>query len=170
VAQIELPRTGIVNLFSVHTGWWDDEEEPFQNQYRNLLAWAAEIAEPRGTTIFCGDFNVAAGSKMQEFMTNGTGYSDQYALANADGLRDATIDGAIDGWESADGGQRIDYILMNDDSPLRLKRHRSSLRRTGTVSFRTTRESMRVLIGARMYRPRFARARYSASRFCRTYG
>jgi hypothetical protein len=30
--------------------------------------------------------------------------------------------------------------------------------------------ALRVLIGARMYRPRFARARYSASRFCRTYG
>lgn len=88
---------------------------------RNLLTRAAEIAEPRGTTIFCGDFNVAAGTRMQEFMTNGTGYSDQYALANADSPLGATINGAIDAWESADGGQRIDYMLMNDDSPLTVK-------------------------------------------------
>lgn len=124
MARIDLPGTGSVNVFSVHAGWWDDEEEPFQDQYRNLLAWAKEIAEPRGTTVLCGDFNVPADSKMQEFMTKGTGYSDQYALANPDGLLDATIGGAIDGWESSDSGQRVDYILMNDDSPLKVEEAR----------------------------------------------
>ena len=54
-------------------------------------------------------------------MTTGTGYSDQYALANPDGLHDATIGGAIDGWQSSDSGKRIDYILMNDDSPLTVR-------------------------------------------------
>ncbi|MDH3612384.1 MAG: endonuclease/exonuclease/phosphatase family protein [Gammaproteobacteria bacterium] len=122
MARIELPGSGRVNVFSVHTGWWDDEEEPFQDQYRNLLAWAGEIAEPHETTFLCGDFNVPAGSRMQEFMTNGTGYSDQYALANPDGLFDATIGGAIDGWEDNDSGQRIDYILMNDDSLLKVEK------------------------------------------------
>jgi maltose 6'-phosphate phosphatase len=118
MARINLPGIGIANVFSVHTGWWDDEEEPFQDQFTKLLAWAGEIASPRETTVLCGDFNVPAGSKMQEFMTSGTGYSDQYALANPDGGSDATIDGAIDGWETGDSGRRIDYILMNDDSPL----------------------------------------------------
>lgn len=120
MARLDVPGIGSVNVFSVHTGWWDDEEEPFQNQYRNLLAWAGEIAAPRGTTILCGDFNVPAGSMMQEFMTNGTGYSDQYALANPDSSLDITIAGAIDGWEDNDSGQRVDYVLMNDDSPLRV--------------------------------------------------
>lgn len=118
MARIDLPGAGSVNVFSVHAGWWDDEEEPFQDQYTKLTAWAGEISSPHETIILCGDFNVAAGTKMQEFMTNGTGFSDQYALANPDGLLDATIGGAIDGWEGSDSGQRIDYILMNDDSPL----------------------------------------------------
>jgi len=118
MAQIDLPGTGSINVFSVHAGWWDDEEEPFQNQYRNLMTWAGETANPGGTTILCGDFNVAAGSEGHNFITTGTGYSDQYALANPDGLHDATIGGAIDGWQSSDRGKRIDYILMNDDSPL----------------------------------------------------
>lgn len=120
MARLDLPGTGRVNVFSVHTGWWDDEEEPFQDQYRKLLAWAGEIAGPRETTVLCGDFNVPANSKKQELMTEGTGYSDQYALANPDGLLDATIGGSIDGWEGSDNGQRVDYILMNDDSPLQV--------------------------------------------------
>ena len=124
MARIDVPGIGSVNVFSVHTGWWDDEEEPFQDQYRKLLAWAGEIAAPRGTTVLCGDFNVPAGSMMQEFMTNGTGYSDQYALANPDGSLDITIDSAIDGWENSDSGQRVDYVLINDDSPLRVKEAR----------------------------------------------
>jgi maltose 6'-phosphate phosphatase len=121
MARIELPGIGSANVFSVHAGWWDDEEEPFQDQYRKLLAWAGEIASLRETTILCGDFNVPADSQMQEFMTKGTGYSDQYALANPDGSLDATIGGAIDGWKSSDSGQRVDYILMNDDSPLEIE-------------------------------------------------
>jgi len=121
MAQIEVPGTGSVNVFSVHAGWWDDDEDPFQDQYENLLAWAGETAAPGGTTILCGDFNVAAGTEMQEFMTNGTGYSDQYALANPGGSLDATIGGSIDGWENNDSGQRIDYILMNDSSPLEIE-------------------------------------------------
>ena len=124
MARIDFPGTGGVNVFSVHAGWWDDEEEPFQDQYRNLLAWAKEIAAPRGTTVLCGDFNVPANSEMQEFMTKGTGHSDQYALANPDGLLDATIGRAIDGWESSDSGQRVDYILINDDSPLKVEEAR----------------------------------------------
>jgi len=124
MARIDLPGSGRVNVFSVHTGWWDDDEEPFQDQYRNLLAWAGEVASPRETTVLCGDFNVPANSRMQEFMTRSTGYSDQYALANPDGSLDVTIGGAIDGWESSERGQRIDYILMNDDSPLKVKEAR----------------------------------------------
>jgi maltose 6'-phosphate phosphatase len=121
MARIDLPGIGRANVFSVHAGWWDDEEEPFQDQYNSLLAWVGEIAQPGETTVLCGDFNVPAGSNMQEFMTIDTGYSDQYALANPDGFLDATISGAIDGWDGSDSGQRVDYILMNDDSPLEVE-------------------------------------------------
>ena len=120
-AQINLPEFGKINVFSVHTGWWDDAEEPFQSQFKRLTAWAEELTEPGSTTVLCGDFNVAAGSEMQQFMTNGTGYSDQYALANPDGLLDPTVGGGIDGWEDSEAGRRIDYILLNDDSPLEVR-------------------------------------------------
>ena len=118
MARIDSPGAGRVNVFSVHTGWWDDDEDPFQAQYRKLLDWAAEVAAPGETTILCGDFNVPANSSMQAFMTDGTGYSDQYALANPGGAPGVTIGAAADGWESSNSGQRVDYILMNDDSPL----------------------------------------------------
>ncbi len=121
MARIEVADVGTVDVYSVHTGWWDDIEEPFQDQFRKLLGWADEIAGRGATTIFCGDFNVAAGTEMQKFMTNGTGYSDQYALANPGGVDDVTISGPIDGWENSTSGQRIDYILMNDASPLKVK-------------------------------------------------
>lgn len=121
MAQIELGELGKVNVFSVHTGWWDDEQEPFQSQFERLSAWAREVSEPDSTTVFCGDFNLVAGSKEQQFMTNGTGYSDQYALANPDGLLDATVSVGIDGWENSTAGERIDYILINDDSQLEVR-------------------------------------------------
>jgi len=124
MAKIDVPRIGEVTVFSVHTGWWDDPEEPFQEQYRRLLGWAAETTDPASTAFLCGDFNIAAGSPNYPFMTQGTGYSDQYALANPDGMFDATISGGADGWQDSKTGQRIDYILMNDGSSLEVKRAR----------------------------------------------
>jgi endonuclease/exonuclease/phosphatase family metal-dependent hydrolase len=121
MAQIDLPRLGSVTVFSVHAGWWDDEDEPFQEQFGRLVSWAGEIMKAGDSIIFCGDFNVPAGSKMQRFMTQDTGFSDQYALANPDGLLDATIGGDIDGWEGSGRGKRIDYVLLNDDSPLEVR-------------------------------------------------
>jgi len=118
MARINVPRIGAIAVFSVHAGWWDDPEEPFQEQYGRLLDWAAEITEDASATILCGDFNVPAGSSMYRFLTEDTGYSDQYLLAKPDGMFDATISGGADGWEDNDIGQRIDYVLMNDDSPL----------------------------------------------------
>jgi len=124
MAKIDVPEVGPVAIFSVHAGWWDDPEEPFEAQYRRLLRWAAEVKEPASATILCGDFNVAAASPGYAFMTRGTGYSDQYALANPEGMLDATIGGGADGWEDASVGRRIDYILMNEDSPLEVTRAR----------------------------------------------
>lgn len=117
-AKVDLPRVGEATIFSVHTGWWNDPDEPFQEQYRRLLRWAAEVADPPSTTVLCGDFNIPAGSPMYHSMMEGTGYLDQYVLANPAGMLDATIGGGADGWEKSVTGQRIDYILMNDDSPL----------------------------------------------------
>ena len=124
MADIDVPGIGRVAVFSVHAGWWDDPDEPFQGQFQRLLAWIGEFTEPAPTIILCGDFNVPAGGPGYAMMTGESGYSDQYLLANPDGMHDATIGGGIDGWEDSDVGQRIDYILMNDTSPLVVERAR----------------------------------------------
>jgi maltose 6'-phosphate phosphatase len=51
MARIDLPETGRANVFSVHTGWWDDDEEPFQEQYRRLLSWAGKAASVVNASI-----------------------------------------------------------------------------------------------------------------------
>jgi maltose 6'-phosphate phosphatase len=122
MAKTDVPQIGTVTAFSVHTGWWDDPEEPFQEQYRRLLEWAHEAVEPSSITILCGDFNIPAGTPMYEYLFDGTNYADTYLLANPGGMRDATAGGGIDGWEDSDRAQRIDYILMNDDSTLEVTR------------------------------------------------
>ena len=72
----------------------------------------------------CGDFNVPAGSPGHSFITEGTGYSDQYLIANPDGMLDATIGEGTDGWQDNGTGKRIDYILMNNESHLEVKHAR----------------------------------------------
>lgn len=62
------------------------------------------------STILCGDFNQVADS---------LGY--QYLLANPYGMKNTTSGGHIAGWENSTTGQRIDYVLLNKNSPLKVK-------------------------------------------------
>ncbi len=118
MARFELPGFGEVSVFSVHTGWWDDPDEPFQQQYRRLLEWVADVTADSAVTVLCGDFNVAAGSPGYEYMLGDGDFVDHYARANPEGFLDATIGVGADGWENSDQGQRIDYVLADDDSAL----------------------------------------------------
>ncbi len=124
MAKIDVPELGEVSVYSVHAGWWDDPHEPFQEQYGRLLEWVGEVSARSVTTILCGDFNVAAGSAGYDFMLENTGFADSYAIANPEGFLDATIGAGADGWEDSDKGQRIDYILISEDSPLEAARAR----------------------------------------------
>ncbi len=118
MAKFDLPELGEVSVYSVHAGWWDDPDEPFQEQYRRLLEWVEDVSASSAVKILCGDFNVAAGSAGYSFMLEDTGFADPYAIANPEGFLDATIGAGADGWEDSDRGQRIDYVLINEDSPL----------------------------------------------------
>ena len=124
MAKTAVPHIGKVTVFSVHTGWWDDPEEPFQEQYQRLLEWTREAAEPSSITLLCGDFNIPAGTPTYDYLFDGTNFADAYLRANPGGMLDATVGGGIDGWEDSDRGQRIDYILVNDDSLLEVTRAR----------------------------------------------
>lgn len=124
MAKLDVPDIGEVSVYSVHAGWWDDPDEPFHEQYGRLLEWVEDVSASSAVTILCGDFNVAAGTAGYEFMLEGTGFTDPYAIVNPEGFFDATIGAGADGWEDSDKGQRIDYVLVSEDSPLETVRAR----------------------------------------------
>jgi maltose 6'-phosphate phosphatase len=124
MARFEVPGIGHIAVFSVHAGWWDDPEEPAQEQYLRLFDWTQEMTGPLDTTILCGDFNAPAGGAAYQYLTSVMNFSDQYLLANPDGMHDATVGGGADGWQESDSGERIDYIFVNSDSPLAAKHAR----------------------------------------------
>lgn len=118
-ATIDLgDKGGLIDVYSIHTGWWDDNEAPFQAQFKKLIDWVNE-ANKSSSVLMCGDFNQVAGIPEQQFIINETGYVEQYQMANPDGLLDPTIGGKIDGWNGG-GGKRIDLILLNESSPFKV--------------------------------------------------
>lgn len=122
LAQIDLPLVGLLNLFSVHSGWWNDDDEPSRPQYDRLRAWAAaEHTSEIAATFLCGDFNAAAGSSGYRYWETTAEYVDQYLLANQGGMFDPTIEGTIDGWNGKSVGKRIDYIFLKKGSIFRVQ-------------------------------------------------
>ena len=96
-ARVKIPGVGLVDIFSIHMGWWDDEEEPFQEQFRRLQDWFREL-DPL-PIVLCGDFNVPAGGPGYTMITEGNRFEDAYLLGKPGGMYDATIVGDADGWE-----------------------------------------------------------------------
>jgi endonuclease/exonuclease/phosphatase family metal-dependent hydrolase len=119
MTQIEVPHMGKINVFSVHTGWYNDKDDPFQTQFDNLKVWADEEYDEDVVGVFlCGDFNVASGEYGHSYIVDSGDYLDVYYIANPEGFRDPTIGGQIDGWEAGEPtGKRIDYIFMKNTSP-----------------------------------------------------
>lgn len=110
-------------FYTVHMGWWQDEEEPFYAQWKQLET----ILRPKkeaGTLWLAGDFNSPAGLAGQgwEFIRK-NGWTDTYDLA-LEKDRGITVKGCIDGWEafykqlSDPEGMRIDYIWCNRPIPV----------------------------------------------------
>ncbi len=116
--------------YSVHMGWWGDEEEPFASQWDRALSWMREEGlkgqacpeagicpeedisreEAPGPSVWVmGDFNSPAGKPGEGWdYVKASGFWDTYELAEKkDG--GVTAAGRIDGWEDSDG-RRIDYI------------------------------------------------------------
>ena len=85
---------GDVWYYTVHLGWWKDEEEPFADQW-NILA-AAAGAKP--LAFLLGDFNSEADVRGEGYdLILRSGWQDTYRLARQrdDGY---TVVQAIDGW------------------------------------------------------------------------
>ena len=112
---------GDVWYYTVHLGWWKDEEEPFADQW-NILA-AAAGAKP--LAFLLGDFNSEADVRGEGYdLILRSGWQDTYRLARQrdDGY---TVVQAIDGWWDAPDAaakKRIDQIWCSQTVPVHSSR------------------------------------------------
>ncbi len=119
MAQVRVPFTGKLNVFSVHLSWWEDG---FAEQFQRLSLWAERLSgSDICATLLCGDFNVTAGSQGYIRVVDQNQYEDQFLAANAKGLFDQIFRVNDAHWRHllADD-YRIDYIFMNKDARLRV--------------------------------------------------
>ena len=104
-------------FFSVHYGWWDDLDEPFQNQWQKT----AEYMKKYSRVWLMGDFNSPAEVRNEGYdMINDGGWYDSYTLART---RDngITVGKVIDGWRdkvSGTDGMRIDQIWCSQKAEI----------------------------------------------------
>lgn len=110
-------------FYSVHMGWWDDEEEPFARHWDRAVEEMRAHMTPKETVWVMGDFNSPAGIPGEGWdYVRASGWWDTYDLA---GMRDGgiTVGKVIDGWRQrlpgaektgvicgGRPGMRIDYI------------------------------------------------------------
>lgn len=103
-------------FYSVHLGWWNDNEENFSFHWQELMKNLNEKISA-GDVYIMGDFNNPA-----EILNEGytavlnSGWCDTYSLAEEkdNGI---TVSGMIDGWRNCKDlkDMRIDFIFKNND-------------------------------------------------------
>lgn len=108
-------------FYTVHMGWWQDEEEPFSAQWDRLSS--ALLPKKEGTRVWLmGDFNSPAKVRGQGYdLVRESGWQDTYESAVEKDLG-MTVEGCIDGWrpyfEPGENpkGMRIDYIWCSQST------------------------------------------------------
>lgn len=111
-------------FYSVHMGWWKDEEEPFAQHWDNFTRHIQTTKSKTDTIWLAGDFNSPANIPKEGYTYIKTsGWWDSYTLAEE---KDSgiTVGGAIDGWRDQNShaeneGMRIDYIWCNKKTSIR---------------------------------------------------
>lgn len=100
-------------FFSIHTGWWNDKEESFEEQLRKLNK---ELSFIDGDIYLMGDFNNPSQLKKEGYdKILDSGWIDTYTLAEEKGSG-ITVSGLIDGWKEHKKlhEMRIDFIFKNN--------------------------------------------------------
>ncbi len=109
-------------FYTVHTGWWKDEEEPFPEQWERLMA---QLEKPSAeTTVWLmGDFNAPDIFSDQSYAhICKSGWQDTHITAKEKGS-DFTAAVDIDGWKGIlpdEGikGLRLDYIWCKPEQEI----------------------------------------------------
>lgn len=113
-------------FFTVHMGWWNDEEEPFADQWKCIQEALKDPEYGEGIIWLMGDFNSQADVRGEGYdLVLKSGWKDTYLLAEEkdDGI---TVAEEIDGWREEDGRsgstkneKRLDYIFCNAQADVR---------------------------------------------------
>ena len=109
-------------FYSVHMGWWEDEEEPFAAQWDTI---EEEFLDKLQLCYVMGDFNSPAHKRKEGYdYVLHHGWVDTWNVAqNKD--TGITVGGVIDGWDDKMDtkeeqlGMRIDYIFCNQEVPVK---------------------------------------------------
>jgi maltose 6'-phosphate phosphatase len=119
MGKIAVPYFGLINVFSIHTSWWEDG---FAEQLENLRGWAdAQRDGQVKATLLCGDFNIKAGSKGYQLIVNSNEYEDQFLAARSPKIFQAIFRNQRPDWQHyLVDDHRIDYIFMEKSSALRV--------------------------------------------------
>lgn len=114
-------------FYTVHMGWWDDEEEPFTEQWERLQKRLTAHTKKKLVWLM-GDFNSPASSHGQGYtQICHSGWLDSYKIAfeKDDGV---TVEEVIDGWrertedlensKETGRGMRLDYLFCSRYIPV----------------------------------------------------
>ena len=123
VLGIKTAHEGVENWFyTVHMGWWDDEKEPFREQWDKIEAALQGVNE---NVWIMGDFNCPAQVRDEGYdYVKQHGWRDTYCLAS-DKDNGNTVEDEIDGWreKGVEGpGMRIDMIWSKKEVDVKSSR------------------------------------------------
>lgn len=99
----------LMDFYSCHLGWWNDEDEPFREQVDRLFK-NIPFDKP---TFFMGDFNNDAFIKDEgyDYVLSKRMYDTFHLTEEKD--EGITIKGKIHGWDKNERDMRIDLVLVN---------------------------------------------------------
>ena len=114
-------------FYTVHMGWWQDQEEPFAKQWARLSD-RLNARKAEGNVWLLGDFNSPAQIRGEGYdCIRDCGWQDTYLMAEQKDDGD-TVEGRIDGWREGDAAQalpgkmRMDQIWCSRKIPVRSSR------------------------------------------------
>lgn len=109
-------------FYSIHLGWWEDEEDPFLEQWKKLSE-RVEKHRAQGTVWLMGDFNAPDIFLDQSYTRiRADGWMDAHQAAEKKDM-DFTVSGIIDGWrdklpDQNVSGMRLDYIWCSQEKEI----------------------------------------------------